>query len=171
VTEVAEGCEFDEFADQLLDRYPRMSEKARARLRKNEAAQRSDTKTRGLPSEFVSVEALWLLQQGRCCCPNCDRMPMNPEGVGQEPDAPTIAHVYLRKRGGGHTIENVRLWRFACNQTMAATENADTARGDRMAVQRELCAKPKEERRSGKIAARPNPWPPKGARAFKRVRT
>ena len=129
---MSDGHEFDEFADLL----PAISltREARDRLRKNEAAQRAETKRRGLPVEFVSVEALWLLQQGRCCCPNCGKLPLNPAAVGQEPDAPTIAHVYLRKRGGGHTIENVRLWRFACNAEMARTERHDTALGDRMAV-------------------------------------
>ena len=112
----------------------RLSPEALARLQKNERAQASETKRRGLPVEFVSVEALWLLQRGCCVCPNCNRTPMDPDGKGQEPDAPVIAHVFLRKRKGGHTIENVRLWRHACNAAMAATEKRDTSKGDRMAV-------------------------------------
>ncbi len=112
----------------------RLSPEALARLQKNERAQASKTKEMGLPVEFVSVEALWLLQRGCCVCPNCNRTPMDPDGKGQEPDAPVIAHVFLRKRKGGHTIENVRLWRHACNAAMAATEKRDTSKGDRMAV-------------------------------------
>lgn len=114
--------------------FPMLSPEALKRLQKNERAQASKTKAQGLAVEFVSVEALWLLQRGCCVCPNCERTPMDPEGKGQEPDAPVIAHVFLRKRKGGHTIENVRLWRHACNAAMAATENRDTALGDRMAV-------------------------------------
>lgn len=140
--------------------FVQLSPEALARLQKNERAQASETKRRGLPVEFVSVEALWLLQRGCCVCPSCKRTPMDPEGRGQEPDAPVIAHVFLRKRKGGHTIENVRLWRHACNAAMAATENRDTSLGDRMAVQRDLIAKPKEERRSGAIQSRGFQKPP-----------
>lgn len=117
-----------------LHSFPRLSPEALKRLQKNERAQASETKRRGLPVEFVSVEALWLLQRGCCVCPNCDRTPMDPEGTGQEPDAPVIAHVFLRKRKGSHSIDNVRLWRHACNAAMAATEKRDTSKGDRMAV-------------------------------------
>lgn len=117
-----------------LHSFPRLSPEALKRLQKNERAQASKTKEMGLPVEFVSVEALWLLQRGCCVCPNCNRTPMDPEGTGQEPDAPVIAHKFFRKRKGGHTIENVRLWRHQCNAAMAAVENSDSAKGDRMAV-------------------------------------
>ena len=111
-----------------------LSPEALKRLQKNERSQASETKRQGLPVEFVSVEALWILQRGRCACPNCGKLPMDQDAAAREPDAIVIAHVYYRKRGGGHTIENVRLWRHACNAAMAAIENHDGAVGDRMAV-------------------------------------
>jgi hypothetical protein len=134
---------------------PALSTHALARLKRNEAAQRAETKRRGLPAVFVSVEALWLLYAGKCCCSlvrgeaGCNFMAMDPEGVGQEPDAPVIAHVYLRKRRGGHDPENTRLWRHQCNQAFAAVERHDTALGDRMALDftRKLLA-PEERPRS-----------------------
>ena len=143
-----------------------LSPEALKRLQKNERSQASETKRQGLPVEFVSVEALWILQRGRCACPNCGKLPMDQDAAAREPDAIVIAHVYYRKRGGGHTIENVRLWRHACNAAMAATENHDGAVGDRMAVDftRKLLAK--EERKRGSIKSRGFQKRPDGATSW-----
>ncbi len=133
-----------------LHSFPRLSPEALKRLQKNERAQASKTKEMGLPVEFVSVEALWLLQRGCCVCPNCERTPMDPNGKGQEPDAPVIAHVFLRARKGAHSIDNVRLWRHQCNAAMAATEKRDTARGDRMQVDHSKKSEPLIDTREGR---------------------
>ena len=137
---------------------PRLSEAALKRMKRIERAAFRETRKDGLPAEYVNVEAIWLLHGGLCCCdqvryPGCGRKTINPDATGDDPDAATLAHVEARRRrlGGGHSPENCRWWRYECNAAMAATENHDHGVGNRMAVQRDLIAKPKEERRSGKI--------------------
>jgi 5-methylcytosine-specific restriction endonuclease McrA len=108
---------------------------ALARLKEAEARQRNETKKRGLPAEFVSVEGLLLLQRnncGKCKQPLDFVVRWNVE----KPPAryPVIAHKFLRKRGGGHTPSNVAIWHWGCNHQEAATEKRDTSKGDRMAV-------------------------------------
>lgn len=136
--------------------FPRAPAHIIERLQAAEVRQRYDTRTRGLNAEPVNVEGLLLLARNLCACGCKEALDFVSEWDEKSPPPgyPVIAHVFLRKRKGEHTPENVRIWRHGCNQRMAATEKRDVARGDRMTVQRDLTPLPREERLSGKIKGR-----------------
>ena len=123
-----------------------LPEAERARLIKNEAAQRRQTVKRGLPALPCSPEALWMLQRAMCTCNECRGE--KPLIVGEI----VIAHVYFRAGKGspGHVPTNVALWNDACNRREAPLETSALASGKRMAVKKER-ARPKAEprRKSG----------------------
>lgn len=103
----------------------------KARLKRNEAAQRRETAKRGLPALPVSVEGLWLIQRGMCPCDECRcQVPLEIGDI-------VIAHRQFRGGVGspGHVPHNVQLWRSACNKREAPLETSAKAKGERMAVQ------------------------------------
>ena len=107
-----------------------LPEEEKARLKRNEAAQRRETKARGLPAVSVSVEGLWLIQGGCCGCDVCRcKVPLVPGKI-------VIAHRHFRAGKGspGHMPHNVQLWLEQCNDREAPLETAALAKGKRMAV-------------------------------------
>ena len=83
-----------------------LPETEKARLKKNEAAQRRETAKRGLPAVPVSIEGLWLIQGGCCGCDVCRcQSPLVPGKI-------VIAHRHFRAGKGspGHMPHNVQLW-------------------------------------------------------------
>lgn len=102
----------------------------KARLNCNEAAQRRETKRRGLPALPVSPEGLWLVQRGMCTCNECRG------DVPLEVGDTVIAHPHFRAGKGspGHVPTNVALWRKACNAREAPKETSALGRGRRLAV-------------------------------------
>ena len=140
---------------------------ALARLKEAEARQRNETKNRGLPAEFVSVEGLLLLQRNNCG--RCNQpLDFLVRWDFEKPPAlyPVIAHKLLRKRAGGHVPSNVAIWHHGCNHQEASKEKTDTSKGDRMAVDftRKLLAK--EERKRGSIKSRGFQQRPDGATSW-----
>ncbi|WP_370372953.1 hypothetical protein [Henriciella pelagia] len=107
-----------------------LPEEEKARLTRNEAAQRRETAKRGLPAVPVSVEGLWLIQRGCCGCDEC-RCEV-PLVVGKI----VIAHRHFRGGVGspGHMPHNVQLWNEDCNKREAPLEVSAKAKGERMAV-------------------------------------
>lgn len=100
------------------------------RLIRNEKRQRYKTRKMGLPSQPISVEALWLTQNGMCICNECrGHVPLI---VGDT----VIAHEYFRagKNSPGHVPANVSLWLSACNSREAAKEKAALRKARRMRV-------------------------------------
>jgi len=136
------------------------------RLKKREAAQRSQTramakasKTR-LKVETVSIEGLWLLQRGVCGCDErCG--PLNPNAEHGDPDHIVFGHLTARRFGGGHTIRNSALQRADCNQAATKHEN------NRGRVETKFTPD-KTRRKSGKGAQRKNAW---GNEKYKRTMT
>lgn len=107
-----------------------LPEEEKARLKRNEAAQRRETKKRGLPALPISPEGLWLVQRGMCTCNECrGTVPLE---VGDT----VIAHPHFRAGKGspGHVPTNVSLWRKACNAREAGPETSALGRGRRLAV-------------------------------------
>lgn len=105
-----------------------LPQKERDRLKKNEQANRHRARENGLPVVPVSVEALWLLQKGKCSCPVCDYK--KDLIIGDT----VIAHrKHLRSRTGspGHVPHNVELWRKDCNAKEAKQEKHDLHKFDR----------------------------------------
>jgi hypothetical protein len=102
------------------------------RLRAREAAQRSETRRRGMKVEPVSVEALWMLQRGLCGCPErC--APLNPFAKAYADDQTVIGHIDGRHFTECHTIDSVRLQLASCNRKDAgreATERASRAKAE-----------------------------------------
>lgn len=98
-----------------------------ARLKRNEAAQRRETAKRGLPAVSVSVEGLWLIQNGCCACDKC-RCTV-PLVVGKI----VIAHRHFRGGVGspGHMPHNVQLWLEQCNAREAGPETSAMWKGRR----------------------------------------
>ena len=99
----------------------------KARLRDREAAQRRETKKRGLPALPVSVEGLWLVQRGMCTCNECrGEVPLV---VGKI----VIAHPHFRAGKGspGHVPTNVSLWLEQCNKREAGPETTAMWKGRR----------------------------------------
>lgn len=119
-----------------------LPEAERARLVKNEAAQRRATVKRGLPALPCSPEALWMLQRGMCTCNECRGE--KPLIVGEI----VIAHVFYRAGKGspGHVPANVALWRKECNAREAGLETSALGRGRRLTPEK----KPKTERQRAK---------------------
>lgn len=101
-----------------------------ARLRKAERRQRAETVARGLYAEPVSIDGLWLLQRALCGC-GCKK-PLDPLAVWDEANPPdgyiVIAHVHARGSRGVHDINNVRLWRHACNVAASHREVSQIAK-------------------------------------------
>lgn len=102
------------------------------RLRAREAAQRSETRSRGMKVEPVSVEALWMLQRGLCgCSERCG--PLNPFAKAYADDQTVIGHIDGRDFTRSHTIDSVRLQLASCNRKDAgreATERASRAKAE-----------------------------------------
>lgn len=121
----------------------------KARLARNEAAQRRRTKERGLPALPVSVHGMWLVQRGRCTCNECRGE------VALQPGDIVIAHPYFRAGKGspGHVPTNVALWRAACNEREARAETSALGRGRRLSVN---AARPSCPRQSPKWPKRKN---------------
>lgn len=137
------------------------------RLKEAEARQRNETKNRGLPAEFVSVEGLLLLQRnacGKCGEPLDFLVQWNVE----KPPAlyPVIAHKLLRKARGGHTPANVAIWHHGCNHQEAGKEKSDTSKGDRMAVNWSRKDEPLIETRTSRDRSKMGSafWKPPGAK-------
>lgn len=131
---------------------------ASTRLQKREKAQRLQTrkmdyKGRSLKVEPVSVDGLWLLQRGTCTC-GC-KQALNPLAVHPAPDSIVIAHVLLRTKGGGHTINNVRLWHKRCNDREAAKEKTAAGVGNRTGFSPERKARPKAEKPKSRMPKPP----------------
>lgn len=120
-----------------------LPEAERARLIRNEAAQRRETAKRGLPALPCSPEALFMLQRGMCCCNECRGA--KPLIVGEI----VIAHVYFRAGKGspGHVPHNLSLWNDACNRREAGLETSALASGKRMAVKKDRAGPKAEPRR------------------------
>lgn len=127
-----------------------LPEAERARLIRNEAAQRRETAKRGLPALPCAPEALWLLQRGMCTCNECRGE------VALVPGEIVIAHVYFRAGKGspGHVPANLALWNDACNRREAGLETSALGRGRRMTPKRPSgeavkadCAAPSPKRR------------------------
>ncbi|MEL7445590.1 MAG: hypothetical protein AAGK02_07230 [Pseudomonadota bacterium] len=127
------------------------------RLKAREVAHRKRARDKGLPVEPVNVEALLMLQNGKC---RKTGKPLIFSASDTDRDAgkPIIAHEFPlgAKRSPGHVVGNVWLWRNDANQAEARIETSDIAHGKR--VRGETC-RPKQS-----IPSRPNPWPPKGSR-------
>ncbi len=133
--------------------WPQVPDAEKERLKAREAAQRRETKKRGLPAWPVSVEGLWLVQRGMCTCPECaGQKPLNPFTEAGDDDRIVLAHVYFRAGKGspGHVPHNVALWPHKCNAREAGGETSALAKGNRMAVNKILAVdRPKEEKRNG----------------------
>lgn len=109
-----------------------LPEAERARLIKNEAAQRRQTVKRGLPALPCSPEALWMLQRGMCTCNECrGEVPLDPATA-------VIAHVFYRAGKGspGHVPANVAIWNKPCNAREARLETSALGRGRRQTPKR-----------------------------------
>jgi hypothetical protein len=147
--------------------WSKVPESERERLRDREAAQRSKTRTRGLPVEPISIEGLWLIQSGRCGCH--DRCgPLNPFAKPYADDQTVIGHIDGRAYAGGHTINSVRLQLASCNRKDAgreATERASRKRAEAVRGLKEVVEvdhdRPEQKSKWGKSR---NQWPPKGIR-------
>lgn len=127
-----------------------LPEAERARLIRNEAAQRAETKRRGLPALPCSPEALWMLQRGMCTCNECRGEVALVHGEV------VIAHAFFRAGKGspGHVPSNVALWLEECNARKARLETSALGRGRRMTPKRPSgeaveadCAAPSPKRR------------------------
>lgn len=144
---------------------PALPETALKRLEAREKTQRSQTKgmtykDRPLKVEQVSVLGLWLLQQAKCTC-GCGA-DLNPLAEHPNPESIVIAHVLLRSKGGGHTIQNVRLWPKRCNDREAALEKKAAGVGNRTGFSEDRKAAPKAEKAKTKIQGRGFQKPPPG---------
>ena len=128
----------------------------RCRLQRNEKRQRYKTRQMGLPAQPVSIEALWLAQNGMCVCNECrGHVPLE---VGDT----VIAHEYFRagKNSPGHVPANVSLWRAACNSREAIKENVAVRKSRRMGVRGDGM----EDKSYDQANLRPDPW----SKRFKR---
>ena len=128
----------------------------RLRLQRNEKRQRYKTRQMGLPAQPVSIEALWLAQNGMCVCNECrGHVPLE---VGDT----VIAHEYFRagKNSPGHVPANVSLWRASCNSREAIKEKAAVSKSHRMGVR----GHHGENKAFNQHHSRPDPW----NRRFKR---
>ena len=106
--------------------WSKVPEHERERLRAREAAQRSETRSRGMRVEPVSVEGLWILQRGICSCH--DRCgPLNPFAKPYADDQTVIGHIDGRHFTECHTIDSVRLQLASCNRKDAAREATERA--------------------------------------------
>lgn len=117
-----------------------LPESERARLIRNEKAQRTETKRRGLPVLPCEPEHLYGLQKGMCTCNECrGTVPLE---VGKI----VIAHIKFRGGVGspGHVPHNVALWNHGCNQREAGPETSAKAKGERFAVNKMLAPEPVE---------------------------
>jgi hypothetical protein len=146
-------------------------ESERERLRAREAAQRSETRNRGMKVEPVSVEGLWMLQRGMC---GCDERcaPLNPFAKPYADDQTIIGHIDGRHFTECHTIDSVRLQLASCNRKDAGREATERASRKKAAAVRGLKEvvevdhdRPEQKSRWGsqKLKSR-NEWPPKGSR-------
>lgn len=113
-----------------------------------------------LPIESVNVEALLQLQ--KYCCENCKK-PLDFESKwdAKAPPAlyPIIAHKLSRGRGGGHTVGNVWIWCWTCNNIEAPEETESAAKIKRLAAQKVFLTpterEEKKQKRKPKWAKRP----------------
>ena len=137
--------------------WSKVPEHERERLRAREAAQRSETRNRGMRVEPISIEGLWLIQAGMCGCD--DRCaPLNPFAKPYADDQTVIGHIDGRHFTQCHTIDSVRLQLASCNRKDAkreATERASRAKAE--AVRGLKAEKPKAEpqKRNGPTIRQP----------------
>ncbi len=125
------------------------------RLQQREKAHRAETKREyNKPAESVSVEGLYLLQNGCCVCPECKgkSVPLNPFAKTGAPDQIIFAHVIARsyKRSPGHTTKNVELWLNRCNQREAPSETSGIAYEKKHTKFQTKILKPLEEREANR---------------------
>jgi len=130
--------------------WKQVPESERERLRAREAAQRSETRNRGMRVEPVSVEGLWMLQRGICHChARCG--PLNPFAEPYAPDQTVIGHIDGRDFTQGHTIDTVRLQLASCNANDAKREATERASRKRAAMVRGMkLVKPDAEQQEAK---------------------
>lgn len=139
------------------------------RLKRAEQRQRRETKDRNLKAEAVSVEGLWLLQQGQCGCGCGHDLDVESKWDEAKPPHgyPVIAHVLARGSRGEHTIDNVRLWRWHCNWKRSQTEKGEIASVKRHTPKKQFSllsgrdagANPKSKRPKGRKIPQPNVSP------------
>ena len=118
----------------------------RKRLHNAEVRNRSRAREAGLPVIPVSVEGLWLIQGGKCACPECNYTQDLIHGDT------VIAHKkHLKSRTGspGHVPHNVQLWRHACNAREAKQEKRDLHKFDRFEVQEKSTVEKREKKSAG----------------------
>lgn len=125
------------------------------RLKEREQAQRNETKNRGLPVKFVSIEGLLLLQQG-LCAKTGKPLVFSDDDEDRADGKPVIAHVLDRtvKRCPGHVVGNVELWRHDANQAEAAEENRARGKARRMAIDLTRERPKPEKRKRSQIKSR-----------------
>lgn len=129
---------------------PVLPDAERERLHKNEVANRSRVRKKGLRAIPCSVEGLWLLQRGMCPCPKCDYK--KPLIIGKI----VIAHRDFTsgKGSAGHVPKNVELWNDDCNKEEAPKETHAYWKGKRFTPD---CV-PIVEKREKKDKSKTN-WP------------
>ena len=127
--------------------WSKVPEHERERLRAREAAQRSETRNRGMRVEAVSVEGLWMLQRGMC---GCDERcaPLNPFAKPYADDQTIIGHIDGRHFTECHTIDSVRLQLASCNRKDAGREATERASRKRAEAVRWLKTEPKPKPKS-----------------------
>ena len=133
------------------------AEKKRLQAREKEHRRETVTKYKK-PAESVSVEGLYLLQNGCCFCPDCKgkNIPLNPLAKAGAPDQIIIAHRIARsyKRSPGHTTKNVELWLNRCNQREAPSETSGIAYEKKHTKFRDKVLRTPEERAERKAGKR-----------------
>ncbi len=121
-----------------------------SRLQRNEKRQRYKTRRMGLPAQPVSVESLWLTQNGMCVCNECrGHVPLEIRDT-------VIAHEYFRagRNSPGHVPTNVSLWLSACNSREAVKEKAALRKAHRMRV----CDRAEDSEDPVETSFQPDPW-------------
>lgn len=138
-----------------------LPETERKRLHRNEVSNRSRVRAKELPVLPVSVEGLWMIQQGMCSCKVCNYE--KPLIIGEI----VIAHPDFTsgKNSPGHTPKNVELWNAACNKREAPKETSGFHKGNRFKPDCVSISEKRERKttRKAKIPARKDPW----GKAFK----
>ena len=134
-----------------------------ARLIAAEKRQRAETKRRGLKAEAVDVVALFEAQGGNCGC-GCG-YPLDVASAWDAQRPPpgyaVIGHSLARASRGEHTVENVSLWRHACNRLAGHRETGEAASVKRFTP---VKGRPKK----GSIPQRKDGgWPAKGSQKIK----
>ena len=133
------------------------------RLQARERAHRAETvREYKKPAESVSVEGLYLLQNGCCVCDECKgkSVPLNPFAKTGAPDQIIIAHKIARsyKHSPGHTTKNVELWLNRCNQREAPSETSGIAYEKKHTAFQSKVLMPREEREAQKAKPKTR-WP------------